>query len=60
MSLGNCKLEQQDTTTIKMTKIQKLTTLYTDKNEEQSELSFTASEKVNGTATLEDNWAVSY
>ena len=60
MSLGNCKLKQQDTTAhlLEKSKFKTLTTPNAEEDAEQQELSSLLLEMQNGKATLEDRFAV--
>ena len=60
MSSGKRKLKRDSTTCqLGWLKSSKLTTPNADKDEEQQELSYTAGGMQNGTATLENNLALS-
>lgn len=60
-SLGNCKLKQDVSTyLLEWPKSKTLPPPNAGKNVEQQELSFMLVGMWNGTATLEENWAVSY
>ena len=61
MSLGNCKLHQQDTTTYFLERWNStLTTPHADDDVEQEDLSFIPGGTANSTATLEESLTVSY
>ena len=61
MSLGNCKLHQQDTTTylLEWCNSRTLITPHADDDVEQEDLSFIPGGTANGTATLQESLTVS-